>query len=335
MERMKIGGKMAEDMRSRKPMLTAVQLAEHLKFRGVTFELCSEEDAVAYLSDANNYLRAAAYRKLYFRQVDGDNPGAYVNLDFEDLVELSSIDRRLREALLSATIDVEHFAKIRLLRMCEEHGEDGYAIVSDYLASISERQRSRIEGALAARGGEGRAHDEHSGDLIAHYAGGYPVWVFLEVTEFGVLVDLWRFCAGRWGEQEMRDEHYVLKSVKALRNACAHNSLIVNGFSSGSEKTGYQASRAVTTSLAEHGMAKTKSRRAKLRNLRVAQIAATLYSVREFCMRESTRKRHAARLAEVRRYAEGSGVLSRANDGIVSFFDFIWRLVDIWLPNGS
>ena len=166
---------MAEDMRSRKPMLTAVQLVEHLKSRGVTFELCSEEDAVAYLSDANNYLRAAAYRKLYFRQVDGDNPGAYVNLDFEDLVELSSIDRRLREVLLSATIDVEHFAKMRLLRMCEEHDEDGYAIVSDYLASISERQRSRIEGALAARGGEGRAHDEYSGDLIAHYAGGYPV----------------------------------------------------------------------------------------------------------------------------------------------------------------
>ena len=329
---MKIGGKMPDGMRARKPMLTAKQQVEHLKSRGVRFELCSEGDVVEYLSDANNYLRAAAYRKLYFRQVDGDNPGDYVNLDFEDLVELSSIDRRLREALLSATIDVEHFAKMRLLRMCEEHGEDGYAIVSDYLASISSRQRTRIEGAFKARGGEGRTHDEYSGDLIAHYAGEYPVWVFLEVTEFGVLVDLWRYCAGRWSEQEMRDKHYVLKSVKALRNACAHNSLIVNGFSSGAERAGYQASRAVTTSLAEHGMGKTKSRRAKLRNLRVAQIAATLYSVREFCTRESTRTRHAARLAEVRRYAEGCGVLRRANDGIVSFFDFVWKMLDTWLP---
>lgn len=332
---MTIGGKMTEGARARKPMLAAAQLVEHLKSRGVKFELCSEADAAAYLSDANNYLRAAAYRKLYFRRVDGDNPGAYVNLDFDDLVELSSIDRRLREVLLSMTIDVEHFAEVRLLRMCEGHGEDGYAIVSDYLASISPNQRDRIEGAFAARGGEGHAHDEYSGDLIAHYAGGYPVWVFLEVTEFGVLVDLWRFCAKRWGEQEMRDEHYVPKSVKALRNACAHNSLIVNGFSNGAERARYQASRAVTTSLAEHGMAKTKSRRARLRNLRVAQIAATLYSVREFCSQESTRERHAARLAEVRRYAEGCGVLSRANDGIVSFFDFIWRLVDIWLPDGS
>ncbi len=90
---------MPDGMRARKPMLTAKQQVEHLKSRGVRFELCSEGDAVEYLSDANNYLRAAAYRKLYFRQVDGDNPGDYVNLDFEDLVELSSIDRRLREAL--------------------------------------------------------------------------------------------------------------------------------------------------------------------------------------------------------------------------------------------
>ena len=83
-------------------------------------------------------------------------------------------ERRLyevaREALLSATIDVEHFAKMRLLRMCEEHGEDGYAIASDYLASISSKQRTRIESALRARGGNGRAHDEYSGDLIAHFA---------------------------------------------------------------------------------------------------------------------------------------------------------------------
>ena len=135
MDGAKIGGKMAEDMRARKPMLAAEQLVEHLKSRGVTFELCSETDAVAYLSDANNYLRVAAYRKLYFRQVDGGNPGAYVNLDFEDLVELSAIDRRLREALLSATIDVEHFAKMRLLRMCGEHGEDGYALIPTSAAS--------------------------------------------------------------------------------------------------------------------------------------------------------------------------------------------------------
>ncbi len=318
-------------MRARKPMLTVDEQIEHLKSRGVKFELYSEDAAASYLEHANNYLRVAAYRKLYSRQVDGASSGSYVNLDFEDLVELSSIDRRLREALLAAAIDVEHFARIELLRRCGEHSEDGYSIVADYLESVSPSQRFRIEGALDARGGSGRAHDEYSGDLIAHYAGAYPIWVFLEVVEFGVLVDLWRYCSGRWGEQSMRDEHYVLKSVKALRNACAHNSLIVNGFTSAAANASYQVSRSIAISLAENGMPKTKSRRAKLKNLRVAQIAATLYSVNAFCELDTTRVRHARRMGDVRSYAEGCGVLSRANDGIVSFFDFVWKMVDIWL----
>lgn len=319
-------------VRARKPMLTVEEQIAHLKSKGVTFELCPEDEAAKYLSSANNYLRVAAYRKLYFRQVDGPNPGSYVNLDFRDLVALSSIDRHLREALLLAAIDVEHFARVELLRRCGEHGEDGYSIVADYLESVSPPQRSRVEGALNARGGRGRAHDEYSGDLIAHYAGAYPIWVFLEVMEFGVLVDLWRYCPGRWGEQPMRDEHYVLKSVKALRNACAHNSLVVNGFTSAAANADYQVSRSIAISLSENGMPKTKSRRAKLKNLRVAQIAATLYSVSKFCELDTTRGRHARRMRDVRSYAEGCGVLSRANDGTVSFFDFVWRMVDIWLP---
>ncbi len=320
------------DMRERKPMLTVGEQIEHLKSKGVKFDLCPEDAAASYLEHANNYLRAAAYRKLYPRRAGGGRPGTYVNLDFEDLVELSSIDRRLREALLAAAIDVEHFAKVRLLRRCGEHAEDGYSIVADYLGSISPRQRSRIEGAFDARGGDGGAHDEYSGDLIAHYAGAYPIWVFLEVVEFGVLADIWRYCSGRWGDQAMRDEHYVLKSVKALRNACAHNSLIVNGFTSAADNAGYQVSRSIAVSLAENGMPKTKSRRAKLKNLRVAQIAATLYSVDEFCELDATRARHARRMADVRGYAGSCGVLSHANDGIVSFFDFVWKMVDIWLP---
>lgn len=321
-------------MQTRKPMLTVGEQIEHLKSRGVTFELCSEEVAAFYLEHANNYLRVAAYRKLYPRQVDGPNPGAYINLDFEDLVEFSSIDRRLREALLAATIDVEHFAKVEFLQRCGQHHEDGYSIVVDYLESVSSYQRARIEGALNARGRDGRAHDEYSGDLISHYHGSYPIWVFLEVVEFGVLVDMWRYCSGRWGDQAMRDEHYVLKSVKALRNACAHNSLIVNGFTRAVGNADYQVSRCISVSLAQNGMPKTKSRRAKLKNLRMAQIAATLYSVSEFCQLDTTRERHAMRMAAVRSYAESRGVLSRANGGITSFFAFVWKMVDIWLPIG-
>lgn len=318
-------------MQTRKPMLSVGEQIEHLKSRGVRFELCSEGAAAHYLERANNYLRVAAYRKLYPRQVDGPSPGSYINLDFEDLVELSSIDRRLREALLAAAIDVEHFAKMELMRRCGEHGEDGYSIVSDYLSSLNPNRREHLERSFGARGGSGGARDEYSGGLISHYAGSYPVWVFLEIVEFGTFADLWRFCALRWSDRQMKSEHYVLKSVKALRNACAHNSLLVNGFSHGAPRTSYQPPRLVSDSLNRHGVKNTKGRREKLGNLRISQIAATLCSVDAYCALESTVERHSARFAAVRAYAEGCGVLSRASEDVVSCFDFIWKLVDVWL----
>ena len=89
-----------------KHFLTPEQQVAHLRARGVRFELCPETDAADYLRRGNNYLRTASYRKLYDRVLEGPWAGEYSNLDFAYLVDLSSIDRRLREAFRDLTIDV-------------------------------------------------------------------------------------------------------------------------------------------------------------------------------------------------------------------------------------
>lgn len=89
-----------------KHFLTPEQQVAHLRARGVRFELCPETDAADYLRRGNNYLRTASYRKLYDRVLEGPRAGEYSNLDFAYLVDLSSIDRRLREAFRDLTIDV-------------------------------------------------------------------------------------------------------------------------------------------------------------------------------------------------------------------------------------
>lgn len=315
-----------------KPLLSATELVAHLKSKGVAFDLCSEADAAAYLTDTNNYLHAASYRKLFPTQVEGSRVGHYINLDFAYLIELSSVDRELRDAMLGIVIDVEHFAKIELLRRLETEGEDGYSIVSDYL-----ELHPRVLGGLRARAEEGEHHDVYSGDLIAHYLDDMPAWVMLEVVDFGAFVDFWLFCAERWGDEEMRQVHFPLKSAKALRNACAHNSLLVHGLDARDAPANFPTSLLISDSLNAHGMRNSRTRRAKLKNLRVAQIAAALWSLDHFCKRPSTRKRHATKLAAVRASAEGShlaqGPSAGTNMAIVSFFGFLWRLVDIWAPN--
>lgn len=119
----------------RKPILTIEQQIEHLKQKGVAFELCSEEEAADYLRDKCNFFKLASYRKLFSKYEGGPRDGRYVDLDFGQLRLLAALDQELRHALLGMTLDIEHFQKVTLLREMEDRGEDGYAIVADYMAS--------------------------------------------------------------------------------------------------------------------------------------------------------------------------------------------------------
>ncbi len=62
-----------------KPMITVEQQVARLKAKGVTFDLCTEEDAARILAKENNYLRVTSYRKLYERQEEGSDVGVYVS----------------------------------------------------------------------------------------------------------------------------------------------------------------------------------------------------------------------------------------------------------------
>ncbi len=251
---------------------------------------------------------------------------------------LSSLDRRFRECLLPIMLDIEHFARVQVLDECEKRGEDGYQIVRDYAAYLNHKRRNHLEGGLRARGAEGDTHDMYSGDLLAKHIGEnehldrMPVWVFLETIEFRAFCDFYLFCAARWEDKTMEQQHYVLKSVRALRNACAHNSCILNGVGGSSAEKDVKANELVTNSLNAHGMGRTKSRRAKLSNLRIVQMAATLYADSLFCTRPQTIGRHARAFAELRSNWEGMRSLFEKNPSITSFFDFFFRLVDIWVP---
>ncbi len=329
------------ERRKLKPSLAVAEQIEHLKKKGVTFNLCTEKQAAEYLHTANNLLRTSSYRKLYPIKQKGRHAGEYAGLDFEHLRVLSSLDRHLRACLLPIMLDIEHFARTQVLDSCEEYGEDGYQIVRDYAAYLNHKGRNHLEGGLRARGANGETHDIYSGDLIAKHIGEnehldrMPVWVLLETIEFRAFCDFYLFCSQRWKDERMRQQHYVLKSVRALRNACAHNSCILNGVGGASAKEDVKANELVTDSLNNHGIGRTKSRRAKLSNLRVSQIAATLYADSLFCTRPQTAERHTCALAELRLDWENVRNLFEKNPAITSFFDFFFKLIDIWMPLDS
>ena len=273
------------DGQNRKPILTIEQQIMHLKQRGVSFELCAEAEAARILAGQDHYLRLAAYRVLFPKRVGGPRDGQYAGLDFGHLVDLAAIDRELRGFLLPLTLDVENSAKTRLIeRITEKPGEDGYSILSDYLAALNHGDRNRREGELRRL-----QNDADLGPLVSRYPiGEMPAWVFLELSSFGVFAVFavfYLFCANRWGDSRMRDEHYMLRRANSLRNAAAHSSAIVNGLGSPLSAPQLRYPAPLTAALGEIGMSK-RLRRSKMRNPRILQMAVLAYAYSRFVPKE-------------------------------------------------
>ena len=135
---------MQQEIFQHKPMLSVDGQVQHLKDKGITFQLVNEEEAKEYLRNNNYYFKLTSYRKNYEKYEDGDNEGKYISLDFGYLKDLAIIDMDLRYMLAQLSFDIEHYTKIELLRLAEDLGEDGYAICEDFIKSQTEDQRNRL-----------------------------------------------------------------------------------------------------------------------------------------------------------------------------------------------
>ena len=243
---------------NRKPKLTVEEQIEHLKSKGVTFDLCDEDEAMRILSEQDHYFRLAAYRVLFPKRVGGAHDGEYAGLDFGHLVDLAGIDQELRGFLLPLTLDVESAAKTKLVgKITEDRGEDGYSIFAEYLAHLNHADRNRRKGEISRL-----ENDAYLGPLVARYPiDEMPAWVFLELSSFGAFTNFYLFCAERWDNAEMKDDHYLLRRANSLRNAAAHSSAIINGLGiSSNAPTRYPAS--VARALGNAGVSK-RLRRSK------------------------------------------------------------------------
>ena len=109
-----------------RPLIDAAQQVRHLKERWVRFELTDEREAERFLRESNFFFKVKAFAKCFSRYTSPDSErfGSYINLDFAYLAELTRLDHHLREAVLSLTLDIEHYMKVDLNRMIMDAGGD-------------------------------------------------------------------------------------------------------------------------------------------------------------------------------------------------------------------
>ena len=201
-------------------LLSPDELIDHMRRKGISFDLYSAQDAKHFLTEHTYYTKIAAYRRNYPKYDGGQSAGMYQGLDFAYLVELSVIDMRLRYMITYMTLDIEHSIKISLLNdILGNPDEDGYRIVDTFFNSLYDGgAKDRLERKM---------QQSYCREFYFHNESHMPIWVLLEVLSFGELIRLYKIYFDSYPSRKEPVNRKILDNVRNIRNACAHNNCLI------------------------------------------------------------------------------------------------------------
>lgn len=317
-----------------KPKLIYEEPIQHLAEKGITFSEYTKEKAIHYLAQNNNLFKLSSYRKNYNKDITGQR---YLHLDFGELVDLAIIDMYLRQLILKMALNIEHFAKVKLLRIATMlPEEDGYTIVQDYLDSLPPERLNYLASELSRN-----AKSPYCAEVYEKYKTHLPVWVFVEIISFGSFISFYRFCARRWQNaskdfphpllrQEinpMMDESYLFLSIKTIRNAAAHNNCILNDLKEKSATV--KINRTIHRELKKLNISDKRIDH-KMSNQRISQIVSCLYVHKILSSKEIQSKISIdLQIFRQRLFKRHTFIKNRL---IKSSFDFFTTVIDSWYP---
>lgn len=311
-------------------MLSTEQQIEHLKSKGIKFSLISESDALQYLRRNNNYFKLRAYRKNFEKYITGEKAGQYIDLDFAMLKDMAILDMKLRYAAIQMALDIEHFAKVRLLCAVEQAHEDGYQIVLDYFDALKQsdtEKGTRRFDSLRTELDRNR-DNSYCGGIIHKYDGDYPIWAFVEVIPFGSLIHFYNFCAKRFGRKDMQHEFFLLLCIKELRNASAHNNCILHDMLAKDQK-----GRPDNGMIQKINVIPAETRSRQLANERMRQLCTLLYAHTVFVQSAGVHKATEKLLHELVGRIDHHSDYYRSNPAVQSAFGFLKKTIDIFFPS--
>ena len=309
-----------------KPKLSLDGQIEHLKEKGVLFNIMDEAEARDYLGQHNNYFKLTAYRKNYDKHPAGENKDKYINLEFAYLVDIAVIDMQLRYRIVHMALDLEHHTKLQLLRKMDEYNEDGYQVVQDYIDSLDEKQRKIFDSEINRNKG-----NIYCGDIIAKYEVAFPIWAFIEIVPFGRLVAFYGFCADRFSDKSMKDTFYRLLTCKEIRNASAHSNCILNNLKA--KTAAHSTNAAVTSELMKIKGMNTNFRKNRMSNARIQQVVTLLYTHKDMVESEGIKRSESEDLKKIMERVDKKYDYYNTNPMIKGTFDFLKLVVDSWFKS--
>ena len=182
---------------------------------GITFNLKSEEEAAVFLAKHNYFFRLKQYADFG----EKTKSGKFTNVDFGQMVELSTVDMFLRKLILKMTLDFEHYLKVKIINDSQEnHSDDGYAVVESFLETHN-RVRHLIENL-------NNSSNFYNRQVFEKYKETPSVWSIVEMLGFSDFID---FYAHYYQYFHLKCEYTPhFDSVRRLRNAAAHNTCMIS-----------------------------------------------------------------------------------------------------------
>ena len=182
---------------------------------GITFNLKSEEEAAVFLAKHNYFFRLKQYADFG----EKTKSGKFINVDFGQMVELSTVDMFLRKLILKMTLDFEHYLKVKIINDSQENpADDGYSVVENFLETHN-RVRHLIENL-------NNSTNFYNRQVFDKYKEKTSVWSIVEMLGFSDFID---FYAHYYQYFHLKCEYTPhFDSVRRLRNAAAHNTCMIS-----------------------------------------------------------------------------------------------------------
>ncbi len=299
---------------------------EHMRNKGIRFNIISEDEAKIFISEHTYYFKIKAYAKNYSKLPEGhQRAGQYKNLEFAYLKELSKLDMLFRYEILTLCLDIEHFLKVAMLKDFIGVEEDGYYIVKLFYDAFEIRdicaEIQKKDGFTACR------------DLVKKYgySDEWAIWNIVEVLSFNDFSMLYETFYNRYTERKNYKEY--LKSIGYLRNAAAHNNCLLNSLQTPynrDDRKGKPFTPTLNVSRFISGITDIgeKMRQSRLSNPVLHDFAALL-CVYENLIDDDRKKRTFGRLKILfgERFFKNKDFF-KYNDAIISSFEFLKKIVD-------
>lgn len=299
-----------------KPKSSYKDLIYHMSTKGIQFNFLTEVEAIHILKNSNYYYKLLAYKRNY-----GKNSfDHYINLDFSYLYDLSKIDAQLRYILIQMCLDIEHALKVKILSdITEDPEQDGYSIVDNFFNQTGITASGCMPGVGATT--------HYNKNLYTRYLEEPPIWVLLETMSFGTFLKFINFYTYQVtkGNKEYIVLTKVLKHVRNIRNAAAHNQAILMDIA---EIKNDRTVKEVVDFIFEIKTISKNMRNNKMRNQKIHDLVSVLFIFDRTIQSNNVKKKRYKELKKLLIRIKKNKNYYEKNTGLTSAYTFFSKIVD-------